>query len=66
MQHLKYYCRQRIEALADKQCKFGCIYRVRFEHIVQSAYKVSYDLLLNLKNVKESLYIFFYNMMEIL
>ena len=43
------YCRQRIETLAaDKQCKFGRIYRVRFEHIiVQSANKVSYDSLSN-------------------
>ena len=38
MQNLRHYCRQRIEALTDKQCKFGYIYRVRFEHIiVQSA-----------------------------
>ena len=26
MQNLRYYCKERIEALADKQCKFGCIY----------------------------------------
>ena len=46
MQNLTYYCRQRIEALADKQCKFGCIYRVSFEHIVvQTAIKISYDSL---------------------
>ena len=42
------YCRQRIEVLSDKQCKFG-LYRVRFEHIVQGANKISYDSLLNLK-----------------
>ena len=41
-QSLRYYCRQRIEAFADKQCKFGCIYRALFEHIiVQSANKIS-------------------------
>ena len=62
MQNLRYYCRQRIEALADKQCKFGCICRVRFKHIiVQSEYKIS-----KLKNVKEPLYIFFFNVKEIL
>ena len=49
MQNVRYYCRQRIEALADKQCKFGCIYRVKFEHIiVQNANKISYDSLSNL------------------
>ena len=48
MQNLRYYCRQRIEALADKQWKFGCIYRVKFEHIiVQNANKISYDSLSN-------------------
>ena len=51
MQNLRCYCRQRIEALAEKQCKFGCIYRVRFEHIiVQDANKISYDRLSNLKS----------------
>ena len=51
MQNLRYYSRLRIEALADKQCKFGCIYRVRFEHIiVHSANKISYDSLSNLKS----------------
>ena len=51
MQNLRYYCKQRIETLADKQCKFGCIYRVRFEHIiVQGANKISYDSLSNLKS----------------
>ena len=30
MQNLRYYCGQRTEALADKQFKFSCIYRVRF------------------------------------
>ena len=67
MQNLRYYCRQRIEALADKQCKFGCIYQVRFEHIiVQSGNKISYDSLSNLKitemkefHVKEPLCIIF-------
>ena len=50
MQNLRYYCRQRIEVLADKQCKFGCIYRVRFEHIiVQGANKISYDSISKLK-----------------
>ena len=48
VQNLRYHCRQRIEALADKQCKFGCIYGVRFEHIiVQGANKISYDSLSN-------------------
>ena len=69
-QNLRCYCRQRIEALADKLCKFGSIYQVRFEHIiVQSANKISYDPLSNLKvtemkevHVREPLYIFFYNM----
>ena len=52
MQNLSYYCRQRIEALAEKQCKFGCIYWVRFEHnIVQGANKISYDWLSNLKKL---------------
>ena len=51
VQNLRYHCRQRIEALADKQCKFGCIYWVRFEHIiVQGANKISYDSLSNLKS----------------
>ena len=51
MQNLRYYQRQKIETLADKQGKFGCIYRVRFEHIiVQSANKISFDSLPNLKN----------------
>ena len=69
MQNLRCYCRQRIEALADKLCKFACIYQVRFEHIVQSANKISYDPLSNLKvtemkevHVREQLYIFLYNM----
>ena len=45
------YCRQRIEALGDKQCKFGCLYQIRFEDIiVQSANKISYDSLSNLKS----------------
>ena len=45
MQNQRYCCRQRIEVLADKQCKFGYIYRVRFEHIiVQGANKISYSL----------------------
>ena len=53
IQNLRYYCKQRIEALADKQCKFSCIYRVRFEHIiVQGANKISYDSLSNLKLLK--------------
>ena len=52
MQNLRYYCKERIEALADKQCKFGCIYiyQVRFEHIVQSANKISYNSLTNLES----------------
>ena len=51
MQNLRYYQRQKIETLADKQGKFGCIYRVRFERIVvQSANKISFDSLPNLKN----------------
>ena len=42
MENLRYYCRQRIEALAVKQCKFGCTYPVRFEYIiVQGANKIS-------------------------
>ena len=53
MQSLTFYCRQRIEALADKQCKFGCIYRVRFEHIiVHKANEISYDSLSNIKLLK--------------
>ena len=44
MQNLKFYCRQRIEDLADTQCKFGCIYRVRLEHIiVHGANEILYD-----------------------
>ena len=51
MQSLRYYCRQRIEALADKQCKFSCMYWVRFEHVVvQGPNKISYDSLSNLKS----------------
>ena len=69
-QNPRCYCRHRIEALADKLCKFGYIYGVRFEHIiVQSANKISYDPLSNLKvtemkevHVRKQLYIFFYNM----
>ena len=51
MQNLRYYCRERIEAFADKQCKFGCIYRVKFEHFsfVHFANKASDDSLSNLK-----------------
>ena len=52
MQNIRCYCRQRIEALAEKQCKFGCMYRVRFEHIiVHGANKISYDRLSNLKKL---------------
>ena len=52
MQNVRSYCRQWIEALALKQCKFGCIYQVSFEHIiVQSENKISYDSLSNLKRV---------------
>ena len=54
MQNLKLYCRQRIEALADKQWKFGCIYRVRFEHIIVHGENTYI----------EPLYIFFYNIKE--
>ena len=44
------YSRQRIEALADKQCKFGGTCRVTLEHIiVQSVNKISYDSLSNWK-----------------
>ena len=51
MQNPRHYCGKRIEALADKQCKFDCIYRVKFEHIiVQSANKTSYDSLSNLRS----------------
>ena len=51
MQNLRYYCRQRIEALTDKQCKFGSIFQVRFEHIiVQREKKISYDSFSNLKS----------------
>ena len=49
-QNLKYYCRQIIEALGDKQCHIA-VYPVRFEHIiVQSANKISYNSLSNLKS----------------
>ena len=65
MQNLRYYCRQRIEALADKQVRFEDI-------IVQGANKISYDSLSNLEvteikefHIKEPMYIFFYNMKEI-
>ena len=51
MQNMKCYCRQRTEALADKQCKFGYIYQVSFEDIVvQGASKILYDSLSNLKS----------------
>ena len=54
IQNLRYYFRQRIEALVEKQCKFGFIYRVRFEHIiiqfVQSANTISYDSLPTFKS----------------
>ena len=43
IQNLRYYCRQRIEALADKQVRFEDI-------IVQGANKISYDSLSNLKS----------------
>ena len=47
----RYYRGQRIEAFADKQCNFCCIYQFRFEHIiVQGANKTSYDALSNLKS----------------
>ena len=53
MQNLKSYCRQTIEALAEKQCQFGYIYQFRLEHIiVQGANKISYDSLSNLKLLK--------------
>ena len=43
MQNLNFYCRKIIEALEDKQCQFGYIYRVTFENfLVQSANKISY------------------------
>ena len=43
------HCRRRNEAMADKYCKFGFIYQVRFEHVVQGAKKISYDSLSALK-----------------
>ena len=47
MQNLRYYCRQRIEALADK-CNANL---ARFEHIiVQGANKISHDSLSYLKS----------------
>ena len=50
-QNLRYYWRQKSVALVDKQCKFSCIYWVRFERtIVKSANKNSYDSLSNLKS----------------
>ena len=50
MQNLIYQCRQGVKALADKQCKFGCI-PVRSEYIiVQSANKILYDSLSDLKS----------------
>ena len=33
MQNLR-YCRQRTEALADKQCRFLAVYQVGLKHIV--------------------------------
>ena len=55
--------------MADKQQKFGSIYQVGFEHIVQIANKISYDSLSNLKVpemkefcVKGPLYIIFCTM----
>ena len=61
MQNLKSYCRQTIEALAEKQCQFGYIYQFRLEHIiVQGANKISYDSLSNLKLLKwKNYYIYF-------
>ena len=53
MQNLRYYLKyywQRIQVLADKQWKFGCIYWVSFEDIVQCANKISYDSLPDLKS----------------
>ena len=39
------------EALADRQCKFGSTFQVRFEHIiVQRENKISYDSFSNLKS----------------
>ena len=54
MQNLKFYCRQNIETLADKQCKFGCIYRLRSENIIVHGENTHIELL----------YIFFYNIKE--
>ena len=51
MQNLRYYCRQKIGDLADKQRKFDYIYRVRLgQIIVQGANKIPYDPLSNLKS----------------
>ena len=37
-------CRQRIKALAGKECKFGCI-SIRFEYIIdESANETQYSL----------------------
>ena len=51
MQNLRYYCRQKIGDLEDKQRKFDYIYRVRLgQIIVQGANKIPYDPLSNLKS----------------
>ena len=36
------HCRRRNEAMADKYCKFGFIYQVRFEHVVVQGAKKNF------------------------
>ena len=70
MQNLRYYCKERIEALADKQCKFGCIYiytklglNILFR--VQIKYHIIHlQIWKDTEIYKEPLYIFFYYMKE--
>ena len=48
-QNLRHYCKQRVEALADKQCRLGYISSQGKHGIDQGANKIPYDSLSNLK-----------------
>ena len=50
MQNLRHYCRLRIESLACKQCKFGCIPSLAWTYHWSESSKFPYDSLSNLKS----------------
>ena len=67
MQNLRYYCRQRIEALVDKQSKFGLDLNILLFRVQIKSYTIHFQIIkvTEMKDlyVKET-YIFFYNTKE--